>query len=106
MFARADLVVGFALAMGLAACSGKTVVVEPTSSAAGQGGAAGATGSGGSGGQLECAHDECVVGGPLYPQCSGCAYAICEQDDYCCLIGWDQGCVDLVGSICFVICEG
>ena len=45
-----------------------------------------------------CAHDECVVGGPLMAGCSGCAGAICGADSFCCDTQWDQQCVDAAGA--------
>lgn len=45
---------------------------------------------GGGGG---CAHSECEVGGPLTPECSGCAASVCAADSYCCSNEWDNVCI-------------
>jgi hypothetical protein len=45
-------------------------------------------------GASSCAHSECQTGGPLDPDCSGCADAICGADAFCCDTNWDSMCVD------------
>lgn len=45
-----------------------------------------------------CAHDECQEGGPLDADCSACATAICDADDYCCTTNWDSFCVADAGD--------
>jgi hypothetical protein len=42
-----------------------------------------------------CAHDVCVMGGPLDPGCSSCAASVCDDDDWCCTYEWDSICVDM-----------
>src|SRR6478735_5542902 len=53
----------------------------------------------------ECAHDTCVVGGPLDgATCGDCVTAICGADPFCCATQWDSICVGEVGSICGGVC--
>jgi hypothetical protein len=45
-----------------------------------------------------CAHDECVVGGPLDAACSACAGSVCGADAFCCDTSWDATCVDTANA--------
>jgi hypothetical protein len=42
----------------------------------------------------DCAHSECEQGEKLVADCSPCAKAVCDQDDYCCSTEWDSLCVE------------
>ena len=47
-----------------------------------------------------CAHDKCVVGGPLSASACGTAVAtVCSADPYCCNTAWDSTCVAEVYSV-------
>ena len=102
-------------------CSGKTVVDTTTIDAghtggqagaepeagghAGTGGAGADAGAGGSGGAPPtCAHDICEPGNPLNPLCHPCVEQICSGDDYCCIVKWDDSCVDAVEHVCSITC--
>ncbi len=84
-------------------------------SVANAGGGAGAGAAGGTGGAPPpaCSHDVCAVGDYLEASCNECSAAVCEADDWCCSIGWDEYCIQLVvslSSICAcapeTICSG
>jgi hypothetical protein len=47
-----------------------------------------------------CPHDPCVTGGSLTTACAPCVAAVCEVDDYCCTIGWDEQCLGHTVSAC------
>jgi hypothetical protein len=52
-----------------------------------------------------CAHDLCVQGGKLKPSCDPCVAQICAKDAFCCVVVWDNLCVNEVGSICGQSCQ-
>jgi hypothetical protein len=70
------------LAIAVAACSGSHGV--DAGSDAGRSSDAGAR---------ACSHDVCAEGDYLEQGCDPCVAAICEEDDVCCGIVWDQSCV-------------
>jgi hypothetical protein len=44
-----------------------------------------------------CEHDTCTAGGALSTACQAkvwLVWAVCQNDDYCCRVKWDQQCVD------------
>jgi cysteine-rich repeat protein len=54
-----------------------------------------------------CAHDICSEGTALAPNCKlqgggtdPCIAKVCEADDYCCAVEWDDQCVGAVLSFC------
>ncbi|MFO0591041.1 MAG: trypsin-like serine protease [Polyangiaceae bacterium] len=48
-----------------------------------------------------CKHDVCSAGKKLDPACADpCASAVCEQDEYCCAMTWDDQCVSEVELYC------
>jgi hypothetical protein len=53
----------------------------------------------------ECPHDECTIGGPLDARCSRCAATVCEGNEFCCTLGWDETCVALTTLVCLVPCS-
>jgi len=61
---------------------------------------------GGSGGGGSCDHDVCEAGGPLQPSCGTCAADVCNVDDYCCSVGWDETCIEEVELYCAGGCDG
>lgn len=58
------------------------------------------------GGTSVCAHSECVSGGALTADCSGCATTVCAADDFCCTTSWDSLCVQKAATMCDVGCAG
>jgi hypothetical protein len=48
---------------------------------------------------MACEHPECSEGTKLNPQCSECAQAVCEADDYCCTDEWDSFCTGTAATI-------
>jgi hypothetical protein len=42
-----------------------------------------------------CLHDVCAPGALLDASCSACVAAVCEVDEYCCLVRWEDQCVAL-----------
>ena len=54
----------------------------------------------------ECTHDLCQAGGPLSSTCDPCVAAVCASDAYCCGSSWDDRCVNAVGDVCGLACEG
>ncbi len=53
-----------------------------------------------------CAHDLCVEGEVLVPDCDTCVEQICAVDPFCCNDSWDATCVNQVTSICGIVCPG
>jgi hypothetical protein len=51
-----------------------------------------------------CAHGVCTVGGPLDRFCDFCTETVCQQDQYCCNIGWDARCVQEANTFCGAGC--
>jgi len=51
-----------------------------------------------------CAHDLCSTGDDLLSSCDPCVTKICAQDPFCCGSGWDNLCVEEVGTICGTSC--
>ena len=58
----------------------------------------GDTPPGGDGNDGACEHSECAEGVKLAPECSPCAQAVCNQDDYCCGTEWDNVCTELAAE--------
>jgi len=52
-----------------------------------------------------CAHNVCVIGGPLANGCSSCVTAVCAVKPSCCTTAWDQSCKDQLNASCNVICN-
>jgi hypothetical protein len=52
-----------------------------------------ATDAGTDAGQRACFHDVCSEGSYLEPGCDPCVAAVCENDDICCSLTWDETCV-------------
>jgi hypothetical protein len=48
----------------------------------------------------ECSHDICEVGANLNAVCDPCVAAICQEDSYCCIVEWDNACIDYVLPVC------
>ncbi len=71
---------------------------------AGGSGAQGA-GPGNGGGNPGCAHDSCVEGAPLAPNCDPCVTSICNEDAFCCNNTWDALCTYQVLETCGVDCN-
>src|SRR5205807_2520813 len=44
-------------------------------------------------------------GGPLTPNCSSCASAVCSHDPFCCNVAWDSICVSEVPTFCGSTCS-
>jgi hypothetical protein len=42
-----------------------------------------------------CLHDACEEGAILDARCSECARAVCAEEEWCCLVRWDEGCIEL-----------
>ena len=55
-------------------------------------------------GSSACSHDVCTQGAALSSSCDSCTSAVCAQDSYCCTTGWDDTCIQLVGSVCGIGC--
>jgi hypothetical protein len=51
-----------------------------------------------------CAHDKCVEGVALDPDCDPCVQQICNDDAFCCADSWDEVCVGEVESVCGLSC--
>ena len=51
-----------------------------------------------------CAHDKCLLGGPLTAACDPCVADICAADPFCCSGGWDGKCLQEVAGICGLTC--
>jgi hypothetical protein len=52
-----------------------------------------------------CAHNECVSGKALDPQCSSCAAQVCLKDSFCCEVTWDSICIGKVFNYCGIKCQ-
>lgn len=55
-------------------------------------------------GSNTCAHDLCVTGGPLDPNCSTCVAEVCSFDSFCCNVAWDSICVNEAKNTCGLTC--
>ena len=52
-----------------------------------------------------CAHSECETGAALTAECSACATAVCDVDDYCCTGEWDSFCTAEAASQSACSCQ-
>lgn len=68
--------------------------------------ACGAGSTGGQTGSGKCEHSVCETGSALDPTCGLCAAQVCLEDFYCCLVEWDQQCIDKANQVCATTCDG
>jgi hypothetical protein len=57
------------------------------------------------GGYGGCAHDVCVFGEALGPQCSACTKKVCDVDNYCCTVHWGPSCWYALEAQCGIKCQ-
>ena len=50
---------------------------------------------------------DCCQDGFGNPGCGdiGCQDCVCEQDDFCCSVAWDLGCIGVAGTLCLDECN-
>lgn len=53
---------------------------------------------------MACAHNKCITGAALNPNCDPCVNTVCTFDSYCCTTAWDSLCVSEVTTYCGIIC--
>ncbi|HZF47733.1 MAG TPA: hypothetical protein VE093_03730 [Polyangiaceae bacterium] len=51
-----------------------------------------------------CAHDICMEGAPLNPNCDPCVTVVCAFDPFCCDTAWDILCVEAAVNFCGAMC--
>ena len=52
-----------------------------------------------------CDHDVCEIGASLDKSCGSCAETVCEQDPFCCEVGWNRFCVEKAERLCNRTCD-
>ena len=99
---------GVGAAAGTGGVGGTSTGAGGTGATGGTGGTGATGGTGGSGGTgPTCAHDVCLIGDALPPNCSPCVSTVCGIDPGCCNGAdsfWGYRCVELANQHCSVTC--